>query len=182
MIYLVAATKQVSKGGNQRMSDQKSKSPQAIEAGTGFVLETDADKAQVRIISEATGCSSGSCASCVGGCHTGLFGENSGGRVITVTNGVGAKAGDLIRLESKPGVKISALTMLFGIPLVLFLLGFVIGAELAAGKDLVAVLVAFALPGIWYGIVALLQRRQVGRQAVWIAEILHASLETRADQ
>lgn len=156
------------------------KTEAGIDAGSGLVLETDGELARVRIVSESGSCSSGSCSTCAGGCHGGLFSE-SNGRVIRVTNGIGAGVGDLVLLESRPGVRFSAVTLLFVLPLVWFLLGFILGTELAPGNDPVAVLLAFGLAGLWYGGLAMLQKRKAGRTAVWISKVIVPGRRDRTD-
>jgi len=142
-----------------------------IDAGSGLVLETDGGHARVRVVSESGACGSGSCASCAGGCHGGLFGETSG-RVIQVTNAIGAGVGDLVLLESRPGVRFSAVTLLFVVPLVFFLAGFVLGTEIVPGSDSLAVLLAFGLAGLWYVGLALVHQKKTGRTPVWIAKVI----------
>lgn len=142
------------------------------DAGTGWVLESKEGSALVRVLSETGGCSSGSCAGCSAGCQGGLFGEGGAGRVIRVGNPVGAAPGDMVALAARPGVRFSALTLLFVLPLVCFMAGFVLGTELVPGSDAVAVLLAFGLAGVWYGALAMIQRVRARRPDVWIAHVL----------
>lgn len=148
------------------------KNRRETDAGSGLVLESKDGSAMVRVLSESGGPCSGSCAGCSGGCQGGLFGEGESGRVIRVENALNAAPGDMVALASRAGVRFSALSLLFVMPLVCFLLGFILGTELSAGSDAVALLAAFGGAGLWYGGLSLVQRLRGQDQQVWIARIL----------
>ncbi len=53
--------------------------------------------------------------------------------VFTATNAIGARRGDLVKIESATGPVLKAATVLYVLPLVLFFLGYYLGSLVGAG-------------------------------------------------
>ena len=70
---------------------------------------------------------------CSGDCHKcSGCGAQSETMVLTVHNPIGAKAGDMVVIESATGPVLKAAAMLYILPVVLFLLGYLVGENLWA--------------------------------------------------
>ena len=91
----------------------------------GTVISVDGTKAQVMITtsSECSGCSSKSY------CHSG-FGGN---RKITVINECGAKISDNIVFETATGKFILSATLIWILPLISMIIGYIVGERFANG-------------------------------------------------
>ncbi|MBZ0266010.1 SoxR reducing system RseC family protein [bacterium] len=108
---------------------------------TAVVVEVDGDSARVHM-NVMEGCSS--CGSS-GFCH-----PQEGGRpLISIDNRIGAKMGDVIVLETNPGTRVSASLIVFGLPLLMTLLGVFVGAMMPnSGQD---GMVAGSIAGLAFG-------------------------------
>ena len=82
---------------------------------------------------------------CSGDCHK-CSGCGAAQETITLTayNAIGAAPGDLVIIESKSGPVLAAAAVMYVLPLVLFFIGYLVGA-LAWGKGALAGGIAFAL-------------------------------------
>lgn len=70
---------------------------------------------------------------CSGDCHKcSGCGAQSETMILTVHNPIGAKAGDMVVIESATGPVLKAAAMLYILPVVLFLLGYLVGENLWA--------------------------------------------------
>ena len=85
---------------------------------------------------------------CSGDCHKcSGCGAQSETMILTVHNPIGAKAGDMVVIESATGPVLKAAAMLYILPVVLFLLGYLVG------ENLWAVGPVFGILGIVLGLV-----------------------------
>ncbi len=77
---------------------------------------------------------------CSGDCHKCAgCGAQQQTMLLTVQNAIGAKAGDLVIIESDTGPVLKAAAMLYVLPLVLFLTGYLLGEHLWAQGPVVGV-------------------------------------------
>ena len=86
----------------------------------GIVIETRGKTATVQINR------SSACAHCKAGCM-----EQGGFMVTEAENSAGAQAGDTVRLEFNPRAALTAVLIVFGLPLAALLLGAIITAVVA---------------------------------------------------
>jgi len=91
----------------------------------GAVISVDGMKAKVKVTttSECMGCSSKS------HCHSGF----AGSREITVVNECGAKVSDNIIFETSPGKFVLSATLIWILPLIAMILGYIVGERFADG-------------------------------------------------
>jgi sigma-E factor negative regulatory protein RseC len=82
--------------------------------------------------------SSSSCAGC-GACHK----EASGKMLLEAENPVGAKAGDLVEVEISSAAKVLGPLLVFGTPLLLFILGLIAGSLISENAGIVLGLIFF---------------------------------------
>lgn len=74
---------------------------------------------------------------CSGDCHKcSGCGAAKESVVFTADNPIGARAGDLVRVESETGPVLQAAAVLYVVPLVLFFLGYALGVRLGIGGGL----------------------------------------------
>ena len=83
----------------------------------GRVLKAEGDMASIEVASSAA------CAGC-GACHK----ESSGKMLLEAENPVGAKAGDMVEVEVSSAARVLGPFIVFGIPIVLFIIGIVAGS------------------------------------------------------
>ena len=77
---------------------------------------------------------------CSGDCHKcGGCGAQQETMLLTVHNPIGAKAGDLVVIESATGPVLKAAAMLYILPVVLFLAGYLLGEHLWAKGPLMGI-------------------------------------------
>ena len=78
---------------------------------------------------------------CSGDCHKCAgCGAQEQKMLLTVQNPIGAKAGDMVRIESATGPVLKAAAMLYMLPLLLFLTGYLVGEHLLAQGPLFGVI------------------------------------------
>ncbi len=90
----------------------------------GIVIQTFDDKAKVRTIrsSACEGCASASF------CHP----EKGTEMIMEVVNNIHAKVGERVKIGLKPGVYLKASFLVYMVPIIAFIIGAIIGKELAA--------------------------------------------------
>lgn len=90
----------------------------------GVVIQTFDDKARVRTIrsSACEGCASESF------CHP----EKGTEMIMEVVNNIHAKVGERVKIGLKPGVYLKASFLVYMVPIISFIIGAIIGKELAA--------------------------------------------------
>ena len=93
--------------------------------GTVISVNANGTKAKVMVTtaSECTGCSSKSY------CHSGT----AGSREITVINECGAKVSDHVIFEADPGKVIVSAALMWILPLISMIIGYIVGERFAAG-------------------------------------------------
>ncbi len=87
----------------------------------GAVIETSEKTATVRIDRTSA------CAHCKAGCM-----DRGGVMVTEAENSIGAEVGDTVRLEFSQGAALTAIMLVFGLPLLTLLLGVFLGAIVAS--------------------------------------------------
>lgn len=89
----------------------------------GIVIQTFDDKAKVKTIrsSVCEGCASASF------CHP----EKGTEMIMEVVNNIHAKVGERVKIGLKPGVYLKASFLVYMVPIIVFIIGAIIGKELA---------------------------------------------------
>jgi sigma-E factor negative regulatory protein RseC len=89
----------------------------------GIVIQTFDDKAKVKTIRSSTceGCASASF------CHP----EKGTEMIMDVVNNIHAKVGERVKIGLKPGVYLKASFLVYMVPIITFIIGAIIGKELA---------------------------------------------------
>ncbi|MBI5044064.1 MAG: SoxR reducing system RseC family protein [Nitrospirae bacterium] len=89
----------------------------------GIVIQTFDDKAKVKTIrsSACEGCASASF------CHP----EKGTEMIMEVVNNIHAKVGERVKIGLKPGVYLKASFLVYMVPIIIFIIGAIIGKELA---------------------------------------------------
>ena len=100
--------------------------------GTVTAINDNKAKVKVSVVSECMGCQSRN------HCHSGT----SGGKNITVINDYGAKISDTVVFESDTGKVILSAALIWILPLISMVVGYLIGERIAGG--IWAIIAAFA--------------------------------------
>lgn len=132
---------------------------------TGLVTWTDGERAKVRFLR------SQQCAHC-GACLTAGEGEME----VELTNSLGAKVGDRVRVSLAPKRVVQASLLAYAVPLVLLLLGVWIGSRIG---ELYALLLGVAGCGVGYLTLRMIDRGRAKQVFQPRIEKILASTETK---
>ena len=94
------------------------------------IIQTNPDGTAKAIHIRESACS-GDCHKCSG------CGAAKETMLLTVRNGIGARVGDVVRIESESGPVLMGAAVFYGVPMVLFFLGYFLGESLWALGGLV---------------------------------------------
>ena len=97
----------------------------------GKVIELLANEAKVEVMPSAI------CSHCGSADACGSLGAKT--KVVLAKNPIGAKLGDLVKIEIKEKNRLASILLLFGLPITLLLVGIIIG-EVISGDKLAAIL------------------------------------------
>lgn len=94
------------------------------------------------------------CAKC-GMC---MFPKNAGYAVLNAKNDIGAKQGDVVRIETNPKAKTLGVFLVFGVPLILILVSALIG-YFVIQKEIWIVILSLISFVSWYTILAVIDKK-----------------------
>jgi sigma-E factor negative regulatory protein RseC len=127
----------------------------------GKVVEVLASEARVEVVPSAI------CGHCSAAEACGAFGSKT--KVVLAKNPIGAKIGDLVKLETKEKNRLTSISLVFGLPIVLLLIGIILG-EIISGDKLAAFLGGIGL--VIAFIIAKIIDRWVGKKATFLPTII----------
>lgn len=138
---------------------------------TGIVRRVKGSTAEIEI-TRGTACG-GKCSSCSGGC-TGT------GIIVSLNNGVGAKAGDRVQIESRAGSVVGSALIAYLLPIVMMIFGMIFGGAIIqkifpdVNTDIAGLVFGFAVLLVFYYVLKIVDRRLLAnkRQPV-ISKILN---------
>jgi len=125
-------------------------------AQTGIVRRIKGSSAEIEI-TRGTACG-GQCSSCSGGCAgTGI--------IVSLHNGVGAKVGDIVRIESRASSVVGSALVVYLLPIVMMILGMTFGRAImqkiypSVSTDIAGLVFGFGALLIFYYVLKTLDRR-----------------------
>lgn len=115
---------------------------------SGYVVKTEKNRAIVKVDKKDE------CAKC-GMC---LFKNGASFIEYSATNGINAKAGDKVVIETQKDAKFLAILLVFLVPLVLIGLSFILN-YLTLKSDVFLLVLSFGLIGIWFVILGVIDKK-----------------------
>lgn len=127
---------------------------------TGKVVAVSGDRVWVQTI-RASACES---CSARNGCGQRVLAEVSGGRAnqVLVSNNLGARVGDEVTVAIEESALLGASLLVYALPLLLLVLGAVVGHQVSGGQELAAIIGAAAGMGAGFTIARRAQSGSAG--------------------
>ena len=138
--------------------------------GQGVIISLKGNKAVVKVTSgyECTGCSNRST------CHT----NTQTSREITVLNEFGAQVSDKVIFEAEPGKVIFSATLIWIVPIISMIIGYLVGEQF--GNGFVPVAAAFLFLGLTFVLLKILDNLISGGKLFYphITAVVHSFTES----